>query len=75
MPTAPISKAEAQCAKTQALRDFAGLPGLMGLGLTQRQGSYALKVNRQTPLPQGTVPVQVLGVPVVVEVVGAVHRG
>ncbi len=75
MPNAQVSKAAAQSAKLQAMRDLATLPGLMGLGLTHAQGGYALKVNLRTALPQGAVPIQVQGGPVVVEVVGTVQRG
>ncbi|WP_321867135.1 hypothetical protein [Paraburkholderia tropica] len=55
---------------------FAGIPGVhvVGVGLTKRDGGYAVKVNLDHAAPPGTVPpdMKLHGVPVIVEVVGTI---
>jgi len=74
MNTATIE--EAREVRELAKSAFAAIPGVhvMGVGLTRRDGGYAVKVNLDHAVPPGTIrpDMTVRGVPVVVEVVGAV---
>lgn len=74
MPSEP-SLTEARAAKELALRELSGIAGVLlaGIGLTQRNGGYALKVNLVRPAPVGALPPLVSGVPLVVEVVGQIQ--
>ena len=74
MPSEP-SLLEARAAKELAKLELAGIAGVLlaGIGLTQRNGGYALKVNLVRPAPLGSLPQLVKGVPLVVEVVGPIQ--
>lgn len=74
MNTATIE--EAREVRELAKMKFAAIPGVhvMGVGLTRRDGGYAVKVNLDHAAPPGVVhpDMTVRGVPVVVEVVGSI---
>jgi hypothetical protein len=54
---------------------FQALVPVVGVGITRADHGYAVKVNLQAPPPEGTtLPDVVDGVPVRVEVVGAVRK-
>ena len=70
-----ISIAKARAAKKAAKDEFAEIAGVSGIGLTKVDGDYAVKVNLREPLPTGvSVPAQIAGVPVHVEVVGPIRK-
>ena len=70
-----ISIDQARDAKESAKRVLAGVPGIVGVGLTKIGDDYAVKVNVREELPKGvSVPKQIAGVPVHVEVVGTVRK-
>ena len=48
MPSVTIDAARA--AKAHAKQRLAGVPGMVGLGLTRQGDGYALKVNLQAPV-------------------------
>ncbi|WBS00119.1 hypothetical protein OU994_17500 [Pseudoduganella sp. SL102] len=65
---------EARHAKSIAKVHLADVPGVevAGLGLTQSDGGYAVKVNLAHSAPKGSIPDKLNGVPLIVEVVGTV---
>jgi ABC-type Fe3+ transport system substrate-binding protein len=70
-----ISLDQARHAKEAAKSVLADVPGVVGVGLTKIGDDYALKVNLREELPSGvSIPKQVAGVPVVVEVVGIIKK-
>jgi hypothetical protein len=70
-----ISIDQARHAKELAKIVLADVPGVVGVGLTKIGDDYALKVNLREELPSGvSVPKQIAGVPVSVEVVGTIQK-
>ena len=70
-----ISIDQARHAKESAKSVLAGVPGVVGVGLTKIGDDYALKVNLREELPGGvSIPKQIAGVPVSVEVVGTITK-
>jgi hypothetical protein len=65
---------QARAAKPRVVAVFKRLAPVVGVGITQMNGGYAVKVNLQAAPPQGTpLPESVDGVPVRVEVVGTIR--
>lgn len=71
---ARVTLKQAQAAKQTAVQRFDGLAEVVGVGITRIDGEYAVKVNVQTAVPEGTLPAEIDGVAVCVEVVGAIRR-
>jgi hypothetical protein len=70
-----VTLEQARAAKPEALRLFEPLGTVVGVGVTRVRGDYAVKVNLREPAPDGmTVPAAIGGVPLVVEVVGAIRK-
>ena len=70
-----VSITQARSAKQAAKTALAGLPGVVGIGVTKQGDDYAVKVNLQAALPAGVrVPPRIAGVPVCVEVVGPIRK-
>lgn len=70
-----ITLEQARAARPAALRTFEHLSTVNAVGIARMGGDYVLKVNLREPIPRGVnVPTQVDGVPVRVEVTGAVRR-
>jgi hypothetical protein len=68
-----ISLEQAQAAKKIALRRFKKLGSVTGVGITRVGGEYAVKVNLSEPIDPGvTMPSEIDGVPLRVEVTGAI---
>jgi hypothetical protein len=67
---------QAQGAKSRAAQVFGDLVGEVAVGIMPlEQGRYALKVNLTTPPNEGvTLPDEIEGVPVQVEVVGTIRK-
>ena len=67
---------EARAAKARVLEIFRRLGAVASVGMTRVDDGYCLKVNLREPLRPGvSPPTAVEGVPIRVEVVGAVrHR-
>lgn len=65
---------DARQVRSFAEREFTRIPGvhMVGVGLTQQDGGYAVKVNLGREAPSGALPAAVGGVPIVVEVVGVI---
>jgi hypothetical protein len=53
---------------------FERLAPVVGVGVTRIDGGYGVKVNLRAPPPEGQIPESVDGVPVRVEVVGAIRK-
>jgi len=71
----PITIAQARAAKDVAKIELAGIPGVVGIGLTKVGNDYALKINLREALPGDMrVPQSIAGVPVKVEVVGQIRK-
>lgn len=68
------SISEARLAKDQAKRELANVDGIVGIGLTKKGDGYAVKVNLDHAVKPGTLPSRVHGVPLVVEIVGAISK-
>jgi hypothetical protein len=67
--------AEARAAKARALEFFVGLVPVVGVGLIRVGDGFGLKVNlAEAPVSGTPLPDTVDGVPVQVEVVGAIHK-
>lgn len=66
---------EARAAKKRAMDVFKRLAPVVGIGITKIDGGYGVKVNlRDKPKVKGTLPETIDGVPVRVEVVGAIRK-
>ncbi|HWE37582.1 MAG TPA: hypothetical protein VG406_13520 [Isosphaeraceae bacterium] len=66
---------EARAAKPKALAEFSRRASVVGVGITRIDGGYGVKVNLSSP-PDADAPLPDLidGVPVRVEVVGAIRK-
>ncbi|MFN7963842.1 MAG: hypothetical protein U0002_21440 [Thermoanaerobaculia bacterium] len=65
----------ARRAKEKGKQLLGSLASFSGIGLTQREGHYAVKVNFETePDNEAAIPQEIDGVPVVFEVVGQIRR-
>ncbi len=69
----PRTLDEARAAKTAASTLFASLATVVGVGITRVGEGYGLKVNLREQA-KGPLPTEVAGVPVQVEVVGAIRK-
>ncbi len=64
-----------RAAKGEAAEVFGKLASVVGIGITKINDSYALKVNLDSEPPaEVTLPTEVSGVPVQVEVVGPIKK-
>ena len=71
----PITIDQARAAKAKAKTELAGVPGVMGIGLTKIGDDYALKINLREALPSDVrLPESIEGVPVQAEVVGPIRK-
>jgi hypothetical protein len=69
-----VSIERARAAKTQILAELANLPQINGVGLLRTDQGYAVKVNLSGPLEnEETIPHEVDGVPIVVDIVGRIE--
>jgi len=72
MPQVTLERAQA--AKLTALRLLETVGNVVGVGITRLGGEYAVKVNLSGPVAPGIeVPTEIDGVPVRVEVTGAIR--
>ena len=73
---ADLSKLDrARAAKARAHKVFSKLADVVGVGITTIGSEYGLKVNVSSPPPSSTtLPKEVDGVPVRVEVVGKIRK-
>jgi len=69
----PRTLDEARAAKTEAASLFGSLATVVGVGITRVGEGYCLKVNLREQA-KVTLPTEVAGVPVQVEVVGAIRK-
>ena len=70
-----ITLEQARAAKESAKSLLAGLPGVVGVGITKIGEDYALKVNLDAPLPASvSAPERIGEVPVRIEVVGRITK-
>jgi hypothetical protein len=66
---------QARIAKAKAMKVFAKKATVVGVGITQIDGGYGIKVNlREAPRPGADLPDDLDGVPVRVEVVGQLRK-
>jgi hypothetical protein len=66
---------EARSAKEKAKQIFSRYGFVNGIGLTRLGGRYAVKVNFETePFDSANLPEEIEGVPVVVRIVGPLHK-
>jgi hypothetical protein len=71
---ARISLEQAQAAKRATLRRFEALASVTGVGITRVRGEYAVKLNlSEPPAPGTTLPRDIEGVPLRVEVTGRIR--
>jgi hypothetical protein len=68
-----ISLERARAAKKAALQRFRKLASLTGVGITRVDGEYAVKLNLREPEPGMKFPANINGVPLRVEVTGAIR--
>jgi len=68
----PKSREAAAAAKQKLRNHLAGQPGLRGIGLTRRGEGYAVKVNLDNAPEDDSLPTDIDGVPIIVDVIGAV---
>lgn len=64
---------EARAAKAKLRGLLAGMPELRGIGIAKIAGGYAVKVNLSRPPAPNTIPDDVDGTPVIVDVVEEIH--
>ena len=75
MATQMIPLQEARAAKERAKKMFPRFGKVNGIGITKQGDSYAVQVNfEQVPEKQGLLPTDIDGVPVVIRVVGRMHK-
>jgi len=73
MANADLERARA--AKERAKVIFAGKASVVGIGINRVAGGFGVKVNLSEPAPpDADLPETIDGVPVRVEVVGAIHK-
>jgi hypothetical protein len=66
---------EARAAKARAKELFGRFGVVNGVGLTRLGNRYAVKVNFETePRADASLPREISGVPVVIQVVGRIHK-
>jgi hypothetical protein len=66
---------QARSAKAKVLKIFGRKAAVVGVGITEINGGYGVKVNlRQAPHPGTDLPDALDGVPVRVEVVGTLRK-
>ncbi|HEV3456979.1 MAG TPA: hypothetical protein VHG32_10500 [Thermoanaerobaculia bacterium] len=66
---------QARGAKAKAMKIFAAKADVVGVGITQIDGGYGIKVNlREAPRPGASLPDDLDGVPVRIEVVGELRK-
>jgi hypothetical protein len=69
-----ISLERARAAKKAAVRRFRKLDRVTGVGITRVRGEYAVKLNLSEPVdPDVTLPADIDGVPLCVEITGAIR--
>ena len=70
-----VTLEQARAAKGAATEVFGRLADIVGVGITRIDGGYGLKINlREQPPDSVTLPDQVNGVPVRIDVVGRVRK-
>ena len=67
------TRASARAAKSALAARLSAEPGVVGVGLARRDTGYVVKVDLADAATAGRVPVDVDGVRVVTEVVGAIR--
>lgn len=61
--------------KERAKEIFSRYGSVNGIGLTRLEGHYAVKVNFESePLDRANLPHDIEGVPIVIQVVGPLHK-
>jgi hypothetical protein len=65
---------EARDAKGRAREIFSRFGKVNGVGITRQDGRYAVKVNFESEPQAGDLPREIAGVPIVVQVVGKIHK-
>ena len=71
----PHTIEQARAAKPAAMRAFAPLAPVVGVGIAKVRGGYGVKVNLASKPRRGVLlPESVEGVPVEVEVVGRIRK-
>jgi hypothetical protein len=70
MTPVPLDRARAAKLKIAALVD--GLPELRGLGIAMLDGGFGVQVNLSSLPPGCAIPAEIDGVPVIVEIIGAI---
>ncbi len=66
--------AAARIAKDKVRNLLQGVPEVTGVGITQVDDQYAVKVNLSGAAEKDSIPNQVDGVPIVVHQTGAFHK-
>jgi hypothetical protein len=75
MPRAAATLEQARAAKAAVHEQFSRLASVVGVGITRVDDGYGIKVNLRDEPPGGVeLPELVCGVPVRVEVVGAIRK-
>ena len=69
----PRTLDEARAAKSEAASVFGSLASVVGVGITRVGEGYGLKINLREQAKR-ELPTEVAGVPVQVEVVGAIRK-
>ena len=71
----PSTLEDARVVKSKALRVFGKQAAVVGVGITEIDGGYGLKINlREHPGADVTLPATVDGIPVRIEIVGPLHK-
>ena len=73
MGKSPVTLDAARAAKASALRRFARVPEINGIGLSRRGDGYAVKINCETE-PSVEIPNSIDGVEVITEIVGKIRK-
>ena len=74
MPSDQQGLEAARAAKSKAVRLLRSNTGVNGIGITRLEGVYAVRVNLERECDPGELPTEIDGVPVVIRVVGQIHK-
>jgi len=75
MKTSISSLEQARAAKVRAKEVFPRLVDVAGIGITRLDQGYAVKVNlERQPSPEVSLPGELDGVPIHIEITGGAHK-
>jgi hypothetical protein len=69
----PATPAAAERAQKILAERLAGIPGVRAIGIAVLDGGFGVKVHFSETPPEGSVPDDVDGIPIIVDIVGSIR--